>query len=259
MADTPDQTFQKIVNTLNKTAEDAVTGGRGDSTLSNNKSYQATLARQEQNGVKRTPWIMTTTEWQKQNKAIIWNANPSDIRWSMPQRSVHSKNLVGTVLHVWPDPKRHTFFDELKLSMTFQSGSILPVDLNLKSTSHVNNIGQTNNGSSNYVPSGGIGNFYDFMQLVDAPKLTSDTPARANLVYIQYTSNLFPQLTLMGMFEPDGISFTDDSQNPNQVTSWSANFLVYDTFPRLSDNSSGQQTNIQMLAKWAQAKGLKPI
>jgi hypothetical protein len=84
-------------------------------------------------------------------------------------------------------------------------------------------------------PSGGVANFYDFMQLVDAPKLTlgtSTAPPRANLVSIQYRSAIFPALTLLGMFDPAGIRFTDTVDN--QINGWSADFVVYDTVPKLS-------------------------
>jgi len=73
-------------------------------------------------------------------------------------------------------------------------------------------------------------------------------------VYIQYTSNIFPKLTLMGMFEPSGIQFTDDSSNPNQVVGWTAEFLVYDTFPKLSNNTSSTLSNAELLGRWIDEK-----
>jgi hypothetical protein len=248
-----DQAFQRlrqqIVDKLQQVSVDTIQGGRGDSSLDNSEVMKFIQARQAQNGVERVPWIMTTTEWQTGSpaRALVWAANPSDVQWSMPQRTAHTKNMVGTVLHVWPDPRRGTFFDEYRLSMNFQSGNLLPVNASFSGDVPVV-------GPANWVPSGGIANFYDFMQLVDAPKLTTENPPRANLVYIQYTSNLFPKLTLMGMFESDGITFRDDSQNPNQVSSWSATFLVYDTYPKLSDNQSGQQNNAALLEMWKTEK-----
>jgi hypothetical protein len=205
------------------------------------ESIQAIKARQGENGVIRDGWFMTTTEWinSAQPRGIYWNANPSDVSWKMGQRSAHSRNLYGTVLHVWPDSHRGTFYDEFRLTLSLQSGNLMPV--------YVTNEG--------YKPSGGITNFYDLMQLIDAPKLTLGTaanPPRANLVYIQYSSTLFPQLMLIGMFDSEGITFTDSSSAPSKVSAWSVSFIVYDTSPRLSSSEGSQQTNSAMLAKWVE-------
>lgn len=241
--------FDELVNSLNKISSDAIQGGQGDTNLG--KAGSGVNARAQQNGVRRTPWIMSTTEWLTGNppKALLWASNPGDVSWTMAQRSTHSKNLFGTVLHVWPDNYRDTFYDELRLTFNLQSGNIMPL--------FVGNSSSTLSNSSNWQIAPGLANFYDFMLLVDAPKLTaSATPGpdgkpstRANLVSIQYASNLFPSLTLLGMFEPSGIRFTDSSNNPNMVSSWTADFLVYDTYPRLSDYS-GQASNASLLSKW---------
>jgi len=263
------QQFKGICDALNKLATDNVTNGQGDNPLDVGLAGQGD--RHAQNGVIRTPWVMSTTEWLTQStpKAMIWYANPSDVNWSMPQRSVHTKNLFGTVLHTWPDTERNTFYDEFRLTFNLQSGNIIPVLVQQIQQQTFNippNVSQDDRISRSasapvitgrYEPSGGIINFFDFMQLVDAPKLTArsgNQPPRANLVSIQYNSNLFPKLTLLGMFDSNGIRFTDSSATPNQVTSWSADFIVYDTVPRLTDNTSGQQTNSAMLALWAQER-----
>jgi hypothetical protein len=169
----------------------------------------------------RSPWIMSTTEWLEANPArvIVWAANPSEIAWSMPLRATETKNKAGTVYHVWRDPRRQTFYDEPVLSMSLQSGNIMPVTWT-RSQSGYDEMAQ------------GLSNFYQFMELVDAPKLTAD--GRPNLVSIQYTSRMFPKITLIGLFNPEGIRFNDSSSEPNQVNSWSATFTVYDSVPRLS-------------------------
>ena len=218
--------FEAVANALTKLQNDYVTKGRGDKPLTATSGSRAA-----QNGVIRKPWIMSTTEWLTQNppKGLAWQVNPGDISWSMPQRSTHTKTLIGTVLHVWPNQSRNTFFDEPRITLNLQSGNLLPVMIR--------------NGKD-FEPSGGIANFYDFMQLVDAPKLTvgnAKQPPRSNLVSIQYSSNLFPKITLIGMFDPAGIKFNDTSQD-NQVNGWSADFIVYDTIPKLS-TFNGQQTN----------------
>lgn len=161
-------------------------------------------------------WTFSTSE---NGSSFVWKCNPSDVSWSIAQRSTHVKNMLGTVLHVWPDSGRGTFYDEYILSMRFQSGSIIPL---------------TNNKGSTYSINPGLDNFYQFLQLVDAPKLTAT--GLINLVKINYTSNIFGEITLSGMFDSKGISFSDDSSSPNQINSWTADFIVYDTTPRFSNN-----------------------
>jgi len=78
----------------------------------------------------------------------------------------------------------------------------------------------------------GLVNFYDFLNLVDAAKMTST--GEVNYVIIEYKSQIFPSLTLKGLFEPSGVKFVDSAENPAEVGSWTAEFLVYDCFPRLS-------------------------
>lgn len=230
--------YKSIVSALDAVAvDDTAASGRGDSPIS-----LLANPRHEQNGVIHEPWIMSTTEWLLENppKGIVWYTNPTDIGWSMPQRSVHTKTIVGTVLHVWPNNNRGTFFDEFRLSLSLQAGNMMPV----------------RGKGGKWEASGGIVNFYDFMQLVDAPKLTvgtSSQPPRANLVSIQYHSNLFPNLTLMGMFDSSGIKFTDSSSSPATVTGWSVDFIVYDTVPKLA-TYSGQQSNSKLLRNWITKK-----
>jgi len=229
--DQANKEFENIANSLTKLQQDYAFNGRGDVSLSTSSSKRAA-----QNGVKRTPWIMSTTEWllQRPPKGIAWEVNPNDISWSMAQRSVHTKTVIGTVLHVWPNASRGTFFDEVRITLNLQSGNLMPVRIS----------------GNDFEPAGGIVNFYDFMQLVDAPKLTAGSenqPPRANLVSIQYSSKLFPNMTLLGMFDPSGIKFTDSSQE-NQVTGWSVDFIVYDTVPKLS-NFNGQQRS-SLITMW---------
>lgn len=205
--------FDAVVNAIKNLQEEKSI----DNPLNTNNSPKAV-----QNGTERYPWIMSTTEWLQENppKGIAWDINPSEISWNMSQRTTTTKTLIGTVLHVWPNTGRGTFFDEPRITLTLQTGNIMPVKLK----------------NGEYVPSGGIVNFFDFMQLVDAPKLTvgtSSQPPRANLVIIQYNSNVFPSLTLTGMFDPTGIKFTDTSVD-NQINGWSIDFIIYDTIPKLS-------------------------
>lgn len=236
--------YENIVKALDEVTQDTTpSGGNSDAAID-----MSSNPRHEQNGVVHEPWIMSTTEWLLKSPptGIVWFANPSDVSWSMPQRAVHSKTMIGTVLHVWPNNNRGTFFDEFRLTLNLQAGNMMPVWSK-------NNV---------WTASGGILNFYDFMQLVDAPKLTAGSasqPPRINIVSIQYSSNLFPKLTLLGMFDPSGIKFTDSSASPTSVTSWSVDFIVYDTVPKLA-TYTGQRSNTKMLQAWidTKVKGLRP-
>ena len=237
--------YNDVIDALDKISKDNTPAkGRGDSPINLLNSL-----RHVQNGVDHEPWIMSTTEWllQKPPKGLVWFANPSDATWSLSQRATITKHLTGTVMHVWPNNSRGTFFDEPRVTLSLQTGNLLPVLSD-------NGIWQV---------SGGIVNFYDFMQLFDAPKLTVGTakePPRTNLVNIQYHSNLFPSITLMGMFDPaSGIKFTDSSQNPTSATGWSVDFIVFDTVPKLS-TYSGQQTNSKLLQNWINSRvDKKPV
>lgn len=229
--------FEAVATALTKLQSDYITKGRIDRALETTGNTRA-----GQNGVIRKPWIMSTTEWLMGNppRGLAWAVNPGDISWTMGQRSIHTKTIIGTVLHVWPNITRSTFFDEPRITLNLQSGNIMPVVLK--------------NGT--FEAAEGMVNFYDFMMLVDAPKLTVGTasqPPRTNLVSIQYSSNLFPKMTLLGMFDPAGIKFTDTSQD-NQVNGWSADFIIYDTIPKLS-TFNGQQTN-PLINMWQTVLGL---
>ncbi len=150
-------------------------------------------------------------------KAIKFRCNPSDITWSMTQRSQEQKTKAGTVLHVWNDHDRKTYFNEPVITLNLQSGNILPV----------RNIFEP----ANPVVPAGLNNFYEFMALVDEVKVLDD--GRANLVYIDYNSLIFPKIRLWGFFTPNGISFSDKASNPATVNSWTASFTVYKSEPNL--------------------------
>lgn len=197
---------------------------------------------------------MSTTAWLAGTppKGIVLGLNPSDVNWSMPQRMAVTKNLGGTVTHAWPNAVRTTYYDEPRLTISMQSGSLIPVAKKSQQLpiNEVHTPGQArgNDGArtvvSEWAPSPGITSFYAFLQLLDQP-IIAEVPQgggggkawRSNLVTISYSSNLFPALSLIGRFDPKGITFTDSSGDPNKVTSWSAEFIVFDSFPRLSDNT----------------------
>lgn len=157
---------------------------------------------------------------------IVWIANPKSVTWQVNQRGSESKNKSGTVLHIWHDRFRRTDYDDPKLTFTFQTGNILPQSSDATNPS----IPLDHN---NQVP-GGLNNFYQFLALVDQPKIASN--GTANTIHILYQSRIFPAIVLTGFFDPQVVvQFTDDSQNPNQVSGWTASFTVYSTTPKIYD------------------------
>lgn len=205
----------------------------------------------------RIPWVMSTTEWLERGEGIIWNCNPSEVSWNIRLRQSTSKNAYSTVTHNWPNDNRGTHFDEFVLNLTLQSGNLMPYR---RDTSSANSADVDTFGTDRSSVSPGLVNFYDFLKLVDAPKLTSSKSAggagRSNHVIIKYNSNIFPKLTLIGQFDPEGIKFNDSATEPNQVSSWSATFIVLDSNPRISDNTNVQSNSV-MLEHYFSSMGAK--
>jgi len=167
-------------------------------------------------------WEMGCISWQNPpdgspRRAIKFRVNPSDVSWSMTQRSQEQKTKAGTVLHVWNDRDRQSYFDEPVITLNLQTGNILPVRSILEPLTPT-------------APEG-LCNFYEFMALVDEVKVLKD--GRANLVYIDYNSLVFPRIRLWGFFTPNGISFSDRASDPAQVTAWTASFTIYKSQPKL--------------------------
>lgn len=188
-------------------------------------------------GVIRKPWIFSTfaditNQTTVQSLAssnqglppntIVWYANPKSVDWSISQRGMESKTKSGTVLHIWRDRLRKTDYEDPKIVMTFQSGSIIP--------------GYTNATDSNILAgapdaplSQGLNNFYQFLQLIDASKIKN---GQANLIHILYNSRIFPSMVISGFFDPQSvIKFTDNADQPFTITGWSSTFTIYRTVP----------------------------
>jgi hypothetical protein len=111
------------------------------------------------------------------------------------------------------------------LSLSFQSGIITPGGYN-DIMSGVENSA---------LPPPGLGNFFDFLDLLDQPDATpSGAP---NYINILYASPVFGQkgIWLQGFFTEEGVSWTDSAETPNQVVSWGASFMVFNSRPGLKD------------------------
>jgi len=228
------------------------------------------VRRQDDVNMARQPWVLTCQSWITLNRYIIAAVNPKEVQWQLAQRSAVQKTRIGEILHIWRDPIRGTYYDEPQLTISFQSGNIMPIrtkplkkvgtkDLNVgafraNAPQSVGNTGafreivnsegdlisiripQLEEPEESPIVPPGLLNFYEFLSLVDEQKIlpTGDT----NFVYLIYNSRMFPNMTLVGLFTPAGLSWTDSSDSPNEVGSWSANFTVYDTFPRLNDKNA---------------------
>lgn len=191
-------------------------------------------------GVPRSPWIFATfdgltaaqsADALKANQGlpantVVWYANPKSVDWTINQRGMEAKTKSGTVLHIWRDRLRKTDYDDPKITMTFQSGSILPGFSNGLNPS-------TMAGRPDLSLSPGLNNFYQFLQLVDASKIKN---GQANLIHILYRSRIFPSMVMAGFFDPQSVvKFTDSTDNPFQINSWSATFTIYKTIPRYNN------------------------
>ena len=203
--------FKEIVSAQDSLIEEGVR--TEDPTVGSDRAVAANDRAYLEN---RIPWLISTIELLREGKGITWQANPSEISWNLALRESISKTATGTVTHYWRHPQRQTGFDEYKLSLSLQTGNLLPYE----------------EGAASDRVSQGLLNFYDFMQIVDSPKLTDR--GEVNYTVIKYNSTIFPNLTLLGMFDPSGIRFTDSSRSPHEVSSWSIDFIVQDTQPRLS-------------------------
>jgi hypothetical protein len=215
---------------------------------------------------------LTCQSWIEQQRYIIAAVNPQEISWQLPQRAAPQKTRIGEIVHYWRDRFRGTFFDEPQLSITFQSGNIMPmrtkplvesrvINQQVVRVPYFNQATRRGEGTSfvegrqvydfvneieipkrfpdpsekPQVPPG-LNNFYEFLELIDEQKILDN--GDINYTYIIYNSRIFPNMTLAGLFTPAGVSWTDSSTEPNQLNAWTATFTVYDSFPRLTDKAS---------------------
>lgn len=154
--------------------------------------------------------------------------NPSECSWQVGMRSSFDKTSGGAVHHEIQQLERFKLanfsrFDLPVLHITFQAGIITPGGYN-----HIDN-----GNLSNLMPHG-LNNFYDFLDLIDQPNITSEgLPNYVNIMYVS-TTHGGKGIWLRGFFAEDGFSFTDSADNPNTINNWSAQFLVCQSNPPLN-------------------------
>lgn len=184
-------------------------------------------------GVKRKPWILTCQKWLEDSqytKILAFYVNPENVGWQMKIRGQEVKQRMGSVLHMWRNKIRGTYFDEPRLNITFQSGNIVTyITSSINAEFNVKTVPE------------GLYNFYMFLELMDTERLYETTingkkEYRLNNIYLTYHSNIFPNMTLSGYFDPTTMSFNDSSVS-GQVESWSATFIVTDSFPKLNSDA----------------------
>lgn len=181
----------------------------------------------------RIPLLMTTEVMARQNRYLSFWVSPENVQWQFRLRGSLQETRGGWIQHYWKDNRRNTFFDEPEVTFTFQSGNIMPVRVTTARNPVTNAISQTQVS----LPTGLL-NLYEFMELLDQPKVMSD--GRNNYVYILYSSLVFPKIVLHGFFTPDaGTGFSEGAQD-NAEVKWTGTFKVAGTYP--SFNSANQLT-----------------
>lgn len=174
----------------------------------------------------RAGFVLTSDLWQQEGRAIELHAGPSAVSWSLPLRAQNEENKSGHARYAQARTAfygtgeganpRPTWFDFPRLSISFQAGNIIPI------------YGLDNEVTVPY----GLQDFYLFMELLNQPPLipSGSKEGAHNYTWIFYTSLQFPQMTLKGYFEPDGVSWEDSAADPTTLN-WSATFLAHSMTP----------------------------
>jgi hypothetical protein len=162
------------------------------------------------------------------NNWLFFWVNPAESQWTIATRTTIEKVSGGAIHHEWPAvplgaQQGGTRFDQPVIRFAFQTGVITPhayQDITRENHQHM---------------PPGLGNFYDFLEVLDQPNVTAN--GDTNYVYIHYFSSTFPKLVLQGFFTPEGVSWTDSADNPYAIQSWGASFEVFGSTPSLNSSS----------------------
>lgn len=187
---------------------------------------------------RATRWVMGRSDpnfaFQNGKPFMTWWVNPNECQWKMATRTTVEKIAGGVVHHEWPQTGMNgsnmsfkgSRFDQPTVSFSFQSGIITAGGYN-DILSGVDNSTR---------PPSGLGNFFDFLYLLDQPDVVEPN-GEPNYIQIMYFTPLFGQrgIYLQGFFSEEGVSWTDSAENPNQISSWGATFMVFNSQPRFSD------------------------
>jgi hypothetical protein len=213
-------------------------------------SSETTLRPDQENlgvwnrGRDHQPFVLTCDSFARAGRYIVFWANPSNWEWTMNQRGMVQKTHGGTVVHMWRSRHRPTYYDEIALTVQFQSGNVMPIRLDSNTTfgptrgatagSFAGQIGQAVGAGASAQPRivvpPGLMNFYEYIELKDEPKIL-DTGA-ANYVSIIACSPMFPQIVLQGYINPEGFSFSENADDLGGVT-WNDSFTIVHTYPEM--------------------------
>ncbi len=175
----------------------------------------------------RIGFVLTTDMWRLEGKALALHAGPASADWSLALRAAEEETKAGRARYAQArqftrasHDQGSTFFDFPRVNFQFQGGNILPIQ-----------------GFSNeVVRPPGLEDFYLFFELLNQPPLlpSGQYEGAHNFVWIFYTSLMFPQVTLKGYFDPNGLSWEDTADEPTMLR-WTSEFLVYEMTPNLWD------------------------
>jgi hypothetical protein len=158
---------------------------------------------------------------QSDKRTIIdcW-CNPSQIQWRLPRREAFQQVMAGNVRYSWRrrarDKNRGTYYSTFPVDITFQTGNIY--------THAEGEFGGD-------VPPG-LDDFYLFLQLLNEPRLLEN--GQENWHIIVHNSPIFPSIMLKGWFNPDGVSWPEQSESGYGIQ-WTSQMEVTSTIPKLWD------------------------
>lgn len=229
-------------------------------------------------GREHQPFVLTTDESARLGNYLVFWANPSQWGWTMNQRGMLQKTRGGTVAHMWRSRLRPTYYDEIALTISFQSGNVMPIRLiqpglgSQALSSADRALGVTAGGAADtvqIVTPPGLLNFYEYLEIKDERKIL-DT-GQPNFVSIIACSPVFPQIVLKGYFNPEGFSFSESADDIGSVQ-WEDSFTILHTYPELRASQlrsvfeafSGQDAITQVLrdqfaAAQSTLNGLNPF
>lgn len=167
------------------------------------------------------------------NDPIEFWINPSECQWSINYRTSIEQIQGGVVHHEWWSTGGWSgqTSDKVKqviLNLTFQSGNIIPKGYTDTSEGQV----------SEDIPVG-LGNFYDFLEILNQPAEQKD--GSPNYVHIIYTSPIFARFNLKGFFSSEGVQWSDQAESPSMINNWGASFVVFGSHPAINDANQLRQ------------------
>lgn len=178
------------------------------------------------NGRERVGFILTSDLWIEQNTVLALHAGPSSANWSLALRAAEEENQSGHARYamarkVGIGAKNTVYFDVPRIDFTFQTGNILPIPFV--------------EGPGGKMPHG-LEDFYYFKSLLNQPPLipSGSNEGKHNFTWVFYRSLMYPDMTLKGYFDPQGIAWADSTDSPAGFT-WTATFIAHETDPALWD------------------------